>query len=186
MKKLSITFSTTVVLMLMLMLTGVAFAETKVTFDKFQNITNIKAERTPMSDVTLGGGESADPLVTKVDMGVSFSCEGKSDFCRPKSVQLLFVAYTAKWVFGSQRKIILLIDGTPENAGTRSWNGSVIGAHNLVEFVSTSISPELLAKLALAKTVDVQIDLFEVSLTDKNLAAIKDIASHMKPSQSKP
>jgi hypothetical protein len=58
------------------------------------------------------------------------------------------------------------------------WDGQVLEAEKLVEYNDITISPELLVKLAGAKTVDVQIGVFEFSLTDANLASIRDIATH--------
>jgi hypothetical protein len=47
-----------------------------------------------------------------------------------------------------------LIDGKPATAGKTDWDGQVLEADNLVEYNDTTISPELLTKLAEAKTVD--------------------------------
>jgi len=111
-------------------------------------------------------------------MIVGFTCEGQVDGCTPKAVELLFMGYTSDWEMKDGHGVNLLIDGKPETAGTADWDGQVLEADNLVEYNDTNISLELLKKLAAAKKVDVQIGLFEFSLTDANLAAIRDIAGH--------
>ncbi|MGA8068621.1 MAG: PEGA domain-containing protein, partial [Terriglobales bacterium] len=117
-------------------------------------------------------------LIHRMGMVIGFTCEGQVDSCKPAAVELLLVGHTSDWMMNGKHVVNLLIDGNPVTAGKADWDGQVLEAENLVEYNDMTIGPELLAKLAGAKTVDVQIGVFEFSLTDANLASIKDIASH--------
>ncbi len=163
----------------MLFVNAVVFAQTKTTFDKFKNITHITTTETPASKVTYDGGKNASILIHKMSMVVAFTCEGQVNICKPGSVELLFIAHTSDWMMKGGKTVNLLIDGKPATAGKADWDGQVLQAENLVEYNDITITPELLTKLADAKTVDVQIGLFEFSLTDANSASIRDIASHV-------
>ncbi len=154
-------------------------AQTKTTFDRFKNTTQFMTAETPTSKVTFDGGKDASVLIHHMGMVVGFSCEGQVDSCKPAGVELLFIASTSDWTMKGGKTVNLLIDGKPATAGKADWDGQVLEAESLVEYNDTTISPELLTKLAEAKTVDVQIGLFEFSLTDANLASIRDIAAHM-------
>jgi len=138
-------------------------------------------KETMASRVTYGGGKDASILIHQMGMVIGFSCEGQVDTCKePVGIELLFIARTADWAIKSGNTVTLLIDGKAATAGKAAWDGQVLGAENLVEYNDTNISPGLLIQLAKANTVDVQIGLFEFSLTDANLAAITDIARHIK------
>src|SRR5580693_5634936 len=80
-----------------LVLVGSALAQTNVKFDKFKNITNFVASETESSKVTYDGGKDISILIHKMSITASFSCEGKVDSCKPKNVELLFVASTSAW-----------------------------------------------------------------------------------------
>jgi hypothetical protein len=165
--------------LLVLLASVSSMAQTKTTFDKFKNITHLATGMTETSKVTYDGGKDASILIRRMEMTISFACEGQVDSCKPTGVELLFVAHTSDWVMNERNRVVnLLSDGKPDNAGKASWDGQVLEAENLVEYNDTTISPELLTKLARAKTIEVQIGLFEFSLTDANLASIRDIAGH--------
>ena len=155
-----------------------SLAQTKTTFDKFKNKTHFMSVETQASKVTYGGGKDASILIHRMGMVIGFVCEGQVDSCKPAGVELLFIGYTSDWMMNGKHEVNLLIDGKPFIAGKADWDGQVLEAENLVEYNDMTVSPELLGKLAGAKTVDVQIGLFEFSLTDANLASIRDIASH--------
>jgi hypothetical protein len=155
-------------------------AQTKTTFDKFKNTTHFMTAETETSKVTYDGGKDASILIHRMGIIVGFTCEGQVDSCKPKNVELLFIAHTSDWTMNGNLPVNLLIDGKPDNAGKADWDGQVLEAENLVEYNDITISPELLTKLAGAKTVEVQIGVFEFSLTDSNLASLKDITSHTK------
>ena len=156
----------------------VSVAQTKATFDKFKNTTRLMTAETGTSKVTYDGGKDASLLVQRMGVVVGFSCPGQVDDCKPSEVELLFIGYTSDWTMKGQHTLNLLIDGKPTSAGKVDWDGQVLEAEKLVEYNDITISPELLVKLAGAKTVDVQIGVFEFSLTDANLASIRDIATH--------
>jgi hypothetical protein len=153
-------------------------AQTKTTFDKFKNATHFSTQETETSKVTFDGGKDASILIHRLGMVVGFTCEGHVDSCTPARIEFLFIGHTSDWVMNGKNAVNLLIDGKPETAGTADWDGQVLEAENLAEYLDTMISPELLAKMAGAKTVDVEIGVFEFSLTAANLASIRDIAAH--------
>jgi hypothetical protein len=153
-------------------------AQTSATFDKFKNTTHFMTQETRTGTVTYDGGKDASPLIHRMTMTVGFSCDGQVTACMPKTVELLFAASTSDWMMRGNNEVNLLIDGKPASAGKADWDGQVLDADSLVEYNDAQISPDLLEKLAAAKTVDVQIGLFEFSLTDANLAAFRDIAAH--------
>jgi hypothetical protein len=168
-------------LLLFILLASVASqAQTKVQFDKFKNVTRFASEETASSSVTYDGGKDVSILVHSMSTVVAFHCEGQVDRCQPATIELLFIAHTSDWQMHGKNEVTLLIDGKPVIAGKADWDGQVLEAENLVEYNDTNISPGLLVKLAGAKKVDVQIGVFEFSLTDKNFVAIRDIATHLK------
>ncbi len=156
-----------------------SLAQTKTTFDRFKNVTHFMTAETPTSKVTFDGGKDASILIRHMGMVIGFSCEGQVDTCKPAKVELLFIARTSDWRMKGGNAVNLLIDGKPATAGKADWDGQVLEADSLVEYNDTTIDPELLTNLAEAKTVDVQIGLFEFSLTAANLASIRDLAAHM-------
>ncbi len=162
---------------LVLLASAISLAQTKTTFDKFKNTTHFQARETQASKVTYDGGKDASLLIHRMGMVIGFTCEGQVDNCKPAGVELLFVGYTSDWAMNGKHVVNLLVDGRPVTAGKSDWDGQVLGAENLVEYNDMTISLDLLTKLAGAKTVDVQIGLFEFSLTDDNLASIRDVAS---------
>jgi hypothetical protein len=161
-----------------LVLVGSALAQIDVKFDKFKNITTFMADETQASKVTYDGGKDISILVHKMGIVAGFSCEGKVDSCKPKNVELLFVARTSEWHMNGNLSVNLLIDGKPATAGKANWDGQVLEAESLVEYNDTNISPELLAQLAGAKSVEVQIGAFEFSMTSENLAALRSLWAH--------
>lgn len=163
---------------LVLLASGSSIAQTKTTFDRFKNTTHFMTVESAAGKVTFDGGKDASILIRHMGMVVGFGCEGQVDSCKPTQVELLFVARTADWTMKGNLPVNLLIDGKPDSAGKADWDGQVLEADNLAEYNDLSVSPELLVKLAGAKTVDVQIGLFEFSLTDANLASVRDIAGH--------
>jgi hypothetical protein len=164
---------------LLVLLSSVSsMAQTKTTFDRFKNTTHFMATETQTGKVTFDGGKDASILIRRMGMIVGFTCEGQVDGCKPTGVELLFVAHTPEWAMNGNLQVSLLIDGKPEPVGNADWDGQVLDAEDLVEYNDLTIGNELLAKLAGAKTVDVQIGLFEFSLTGTNLASLRDIASH--------
>lgn len=168
----------TAIALLVLLSSAMSQAQTKVTFDKFKNTTHFMTEETQASKVTLSGGKDASMLIHHMGMVIGFLCAEQVKKCEPAGVALLFVGHTSSWRMHGSNEVSLLIDGKPASAGKASWNGQVLKGDDLREYNEATVSPELLDKLAGAKTVDVQIGVFEFSLTDANLAAIRDIASH--------
>ena len=148
-------------------------------FDKFKNETHISTEETVAGGVTLSGGRDASPLVRRVTIVTGFTCKGQVDKCNPRVVELLFIAYTADWSMNGHLTVNLLIDGVPDTAGKSDWDGHVSDARNLIEYIDTNISPELLLKLSKAKAVSVQIGSFEFDLTGSNLVELRNLANHL-------
>jgi hypothetical protein len=164
---------------LLLLLTAAAsLAETKVTFDKFKNTTHFITSETQTSKVTLSGGKDASILIHRMGMVTAFGCQGQVESCIPLGIELLFVAHTSDWVMNERNEVNFLIDGRPEAAGKASWDGQVLEAEDLVEYNDVFVSQTLLARLASARSVDVQIGAFEFSLTDTNLSSLRDAATH--------
>jgi len=140
--------------LLILLAPILSLAQTKTTFDKFKNTTHFMTKETPASKVTVDGGKDASILIPQMGMVIGFSCEGQVDICKPVGVDLLFIAHTSDWTMKGGHVVNLLIEGKPATAGNTDWDGQVLEADNLVEYNDTTISPELLTKLAEAKTVD--------------------------------
>jgi hypothetical protein len=152
-----------------------------VKFDKFKQKTTLMTERTATGKASLSDGHDLAFLVHRIEMVVGFSCDGEVSTCSPKGVELLFVAHTSNWVWnGSSKVTTLLIDNKPVDVGKADWDGTVVEADNLVEYLDTNIDRELLEKLSQAKTVEVQIGEIQFALTDANLDAIHSLSSHLK------
>jgi hypothetical protein len=164
--------------LLLLVATVPSLAQTKVTFDKFKNSTHFMTAETRTSKVALSDGKDVSVLIHRMGMVIGFICEGQVDSCIPHGVELLFVAHTSSWEMNGRNEVNFLIDGKPETAGKASWDGQVLDADDLLEYNDVIVSQELLTQLAGARSVDVQIGAFQFSLTDSNLSAIKDIATH--------
>jgi hypothetical protein len=166
------------VALLILLVPLFSVAQTKTVFDKFKNLTHISTEETQTGNVTYGGGKDASLMIPRMGMIVGFRCPGQAQHCKPSIIEVLFTAYTSDWTMNGNNHAIFLIDGKPLSAGHAEWDGQVIDVDSLMEFNDLNIGPVLFRRLAGAKSIDVQIGSFEFSLTDANLAAIKDIASH--------
>jgi hypothetical protein len=170
-------FTATVLLFTMI---GSAPAQTAKTFDKFKHKTTFSTKATKAGAVSLSNGTDASILIHSMGVVVAFGCDGQAEGCDPQAIELLFIASTSDWRMNGQNEVNLLIDGKPDSAGKASWDGQVLDAEDLREYLDTNIGPKLLVKLANAKTVDVQIGVFQFSLTPSNIAAFKDIATHLK------
>lgn len=161
-----------------LFMSSISPAQTKTSFDKFKNTTHFMTQETDASKVTYDGGKDASILIHSLGVVLGFTCVGHVDACKPSEVELLFIGHTSEWTMKGNAQVTLLIDGKPQTAGKADWDGQVLDADDLVEYNDLSISPKLLDDLAEAKAVDVQVGLFEFSLTEANLASIRDIATH--------
>ena len=166
------------IVLLLLLAPVLSSAQAKATFDKFKNVTYFKTEETQAGNVTYDGGKDGSLLVRRTGMIVAFNCQGQVQHCRPSIIELLFIGYTSDWIMNGNNVVNLLIDDKPASAGKAEWDGQVLEVDNLVEYNDTNISLALFKRLAGAKSVDVQVAGFEFSLTDANLAAIRDLASH--------
>jgi len=153
-------------------------AQAKVVFDKFKNVTHISTEQTQTGDVTYNGGKDASRMIRSMEMIVAFRCPGQAQRCKPSIIEVLFTAYTSDWTMNGNNQAIFLIDGKPSSTIRSEWDGQVIEADSFVEFNDLNVGPALFRRLAGAKSIDVQIGSFEFSLTDANLAALRDIGKH--------
>lgn len=171
--------------LVVLLVVGSAFAErspkpAQVSFDKFKNVTRVSTDtldRANAGKVTYDGGKDAHVIVRSVGLGASLACEGQVTKCTPKVIELLFIGNTADWSMKCDH-INLLIDGKPETIKA-DWDGQVLSGDDLREYIDTNPTPELLVELANAKTVDVQIGLFDFTLSDTAIAVLKDLATHI-------
>jgi len=170
------------ILILVISCVALAHGQTMANFDKFKNITDVSTKETYAGTVRLYNGKPASLLVTRMGMIVGFPCQGQVTGCTKSgnSIELLFVGYTSDWSFHRDCDVELLIDGRPASAGKADWDGTVRGSDDLVEYMDTHISPELLRAMSQAKAVEVQLGGFNFSLTGKNLAALRDVATHLK------
>jgi len=159
-----------------LFVSSISFGQTKTSFDKFKNKTNLITEEAQTSEVTFDGGKDASVLSHRMGMIVGFTCDGQVDSCKPSEVELLFIGHTSDWTMNGNNEVNFLIDGKAKSLGKAAWDGQVLSADDLREYNELTISPELLAELAEAQAVDVQIGPFEFSLTDADLASIRDMA----------
>ena len=148
-------------------------------FDKFKNVTTFRSENTDTGHVSYDGGKRA---LVGMKMSAGFDCRGQLDVVCPisnSSGYLVFIATTMGWHFSDNRELILLIDGEPLNLGSMSWDGQVLGADDLREYLGVDINPSILIKLAHAKTVEAQLGIFEFSFTQENLAVFKELDVHL-------
>lgn len=161
-----------------LFMSSISLAQTKTSFDKFKNVTRFMTQQTDASKVTYDGGKDASILIHRMGVVLGFTCEGHVDTCKPSDVELIFIGHTSDWTMKGNAEVNLIIDGKPQTAGKADWDGQVLEADDLVEYNDLTISPKLLDDLAEAKAADVQVGLFEFSLTEANLTSIRDIATH--------
>jgi hypothetical protein len=177
-KRLTRAMKPVTAVLVFLLVSPISFAQTKTSFDKFKHKTRFMTEETQASKVTFDGGKDASILIHRMGVVVGFTCDGQVESCKPSQVELLFIGHTSDWEMKGNNEVNLLIDGRADSAGKADWDGQVLSADDLVEYNDVSISPELLAGLAEAKAVDIQIGLFEFSLSDANLVSIRDVATH--------
>ena len=152
-------------------------------FDKFKNETHFRSEPTHTGSVTYDGGKNAYWSVRSMDVQAEIACRGQLDVGCPTSASsgfLIFTATTSGWHFSDNRELILLIDGEPLKVGTTSWDGQVLDADDLREYLEIETGPLLLIRLAKAKTVEVQLGIFEFPLTEENLAVFKELNVHLQ------
>jgi hypothetical protein len=169
-------------LALSLALTNTAFAQTVKSFDKFNNTTHFTTGVVLAGKVSMTlDDQDLSLLIIQDGVGVDvgFSCGGRVYMCTPAAVELLFVVRTTSRLFQNARTVRFLIDGNPVYAGKAEWDGTVMDADDLRETLDMNISPELLARLAKAKVVEVQTGIFQFSLTEKNFLALQDIATYL-------
>jgi hypothetical protein len=152
----------------------------KTRFDRFKQITVMNVDASSAGPVSLGSGESARVLVHSIESGGGFTCPGEATRCVPTKVEILFIASTSDWQFSGNRRVRFLVDGSPVDGGQASWDGSVNGAENLTEYIDVNVLPDLLRKIGGAKNVEVQLGVFQFSLTTRNLEGLKALASHVK------
>jgi hypothetical protein len=171
---------------LFILLASVAsLAQTTTQFDKFKNQTFVKTKQTQAGNVAYTEG-NGKPQVS-IGVAVGFICDGQVDGCKPtgRNIELMFLADSAGMRFDKLRDVILLIDGKAHSLGKASWDyvsrtdidadGDIVD-----ESLDSSIDMNLLTALAKAKVVEVQIGIYQFTLSDDNLAAFRDIATHLK------
>ena len=112
-------------------------------------------------------------------------CPGETAHCTPSHVFLTFHAWTNQWLFLDNPKIWFLIDGkrvgpvlsksTATNVSTSACSADS-GLCALEETVTVLVIPDHFKVLASSKNVEIQINGFNIELTDKNFGALKQVA----------
>lgn len=145
--------------------------------DRFKNQVNVMSYANRTEAVTFNGKKVPSMLIYRMSMVASFTCNGQDLPCKPPSVGLTFIAITKNWVFTGPREVNLLIDGVPEQLGAAKWDGTVKDSYlPCTEYISVSISPDLLKRMATAHTVEVQIPSFEFKLNNGNIEDLRQTA----------
>jgi hypothetical protein len=154
-------------------------AQTEVRFDKFKNITRFDSATADAGPVTIDSGKDASPLIHRMEVNFGFVCPGQAASCLPENIQMLFEAHTSTWVMqGTKETVRLLIDGSPETMEEGATDGQVLGPDDLREYRVVSVSTAMFNRMANAKTIEVQIGMFEFSFTQGNLASLRDLARY--------
>lgn len=147
-----------------------------VKYDKFKDRTVIDTE-----SYSIGGakGELAI-LVPEMEMTAAVVCSGKATSCTAGRIELLFIAHTNDWRLHDHVQGRLLIDGRRAVLGKGSWDGQVMDADDLHEYIDFNITVALLRQLARAKHVELQLGSFEFEISADNLAILDDLSQHVK------
>ena len=139
--------------------------------------------------VTCGSGKGFKDISKDVcvSLAVWLHCPGQQlDFVRRARVQLIFEA--EEWDrrhTPAERGLVVVADGETLRFGSMSLVSNEVGSGLLVdkskEVLEISIPYDAFAKIARAESVEVRVGTDAFPLRDKNVAALRDLNSRVKP-----
>lgn len=150
-------------------------------FDKFNQHTHYRVDTGNVGPASLSNGERIIPLIfSRVTLIAAFDCPGQSESCVPGVAELVVSAHTTSWLLSDNRQGVALVDGRRLDLGAASWDGRVLEADDLVEYLDFNISPATLAKIANASEVSIQLGgLIDFDLLPENLLALRNLSQHL-------
>lgn len=182
---------TSIAVLVLLSMTGFAkdLKPIKPSYDKMQNITTISGwmedAKQPKNAADHKWGSYG---LRAMEVGAMYACQGETAHCTPKHVLLIFHAWTNQWLFLNNSQVFFLIDGkrvgpvvstsTAKNVSASACSVDS-GLCALEETVTVLAIPDHFKTLANSKDVEVQINGFNIELTDKNFAALKQVADSL-------
>jgi hypothetical protein len=143
-----------------------------VKYDKFKDLTIVSVG-------TFNIGSTGNYIISGDMYGLSAYFGFKGTKTRPPDNFYLAFDHTGKeWRFLQSRELYLLIDGERERISNGNHDGKV--RRGVSERLLFEIPSGTFSKIASAKTVELQVGGFEMSLKDEHLQAFRDLLSLTK------
>jgi hypothetical protein len=151
-------------------LSGNPSGEISEQYDKFKDVTNVTLKPMPMPC----------PLGEEAWLTAQFSYPGRT-LKRPDQVIIGFVFASKKAKFGQSVELIVLVDGERLRVGEMYRDVNFTSRHmNPVRETMAQIIPlAIFTRIAHAKKIEAQLGIFEFSLSDENLLALRELAARM-------
>ena len=144
-------------------------ADLDVRYDKFKDMTFIATK-----DLKILGLDTVSPKRrNQLTLNVSYSCRGNTQNCYPQAMEVLFSAKTSFWQYMNTHGLIFIIDGKRMAVPKATWDGKVMAADDLREFVDCQMSAESILRMAAAREVEGQLGFTNFTVSQENLAALR-------------
>lgn len=139
-------------------------------YDKFNDVTNVTLKPMPMPC----------PLGEEAWLTARFSYPGRT-LQRPDKVMIGFVFASKEAKFRQSDELIVLVDGERLRVGEMYRDVDFSSRHeNPVRETMAQIIPHaIFMRIALAKKIEAKLSIFEFSLSDENLLALRELAGRM-------
>jgi hypothetical protein len=149
-----------------------------VKYDKFNDLTSVTA-----GPFFVGNSKGHLRSAVEVSMSARFEYQGVTLNAPPKDFYLIFHARGIEWEFLTSRHLVILADGERIDLGEGEHDGDVRRG-GVSEVLIYELAADTFQKIAKARTVDLKIGRFEMSLKDEHSEAFRDLLSLADKRQS--
>ena len=139
----------------------------KIRYDKFKDVTYVST-----NDLMIAGVDSvANKRPQQLTMVLSYFCHGNTQNCSPRTMELVFVGKTSFWEYKSTHDLVFILDGRRMFVPRPDWEGKVMSADDLREYMDCQISTEAIRRLAAAREVEGELGFTAFKLNQDHLSA---------------
>jgi hypothetical protein len=150
----------------------------EINYDRFKDTTYVSTKEAAVENpVTLE--KHSQPMT----LTVAYWCKGQTQTCYPKTMEVLFIATTSDWLYSSYHPLNFIADGHRLSVPAPDWDGKVIGADNLREFMDCNMATGDVLKLAEAENVEGHLGFITFRLSSSNVAALRALVRRVKSAQ---
>jgi len=143
----------------------------KIRYDKFKDVTYVST-----NDLMIDGVDSvANKRPPQLTMVLSYFCHGNTQNCSPRTMGLVFVGKTSFWEYKSTHDLVFILDGKRMSVPRPDWEGKVMSADDLREYMDCQISPESIRRLAAASDVEGELGFTAFKLNQDHLSALRTL-----------